>query len=104
MEDHSKVLRAGNPCRDGLCIWKEEKEGIEEVKNKEASIEMIESSCEPDEVDFGKMICDFARWNHHDDMFSFYHAAREQGRVPSLTVHNFMISSLHKASMYDVAT
>lgn len=70
---------------------------------EEAFMDMLEVGCEPDEVACSTMICAYARWRYNDDMLSFYSAVRKRGIFLSPTMYNYMIASLHKASMHDAA-
>ncbi|KAI3904527.1 hypothetical protein MKW98_014707 [Papaver atlanticum] len=63
-------------------------------------LEMLEADCEADEVACGTMLCAYARWGRHKPMLSFYSAVQERGIVPSVSVFNFMISSLQKKSLH----
>lgn len=66
-------------------------------------LEMLEADCEADEVACGTMLCAYARWGRHKPMLSFYSAVQERGIVPSVSVFNFMISSLQKKSLHTEA-
>lgn len=70
---------------------------------EETFMDMLEVGCEPDEVACSTMIRAYARWRYNDDMLSFYSAVRERGILLSPTIYNYMIASLHKASMHDAA-
>lgn len=63
-------------------------------------LEMLEVGCEPDEVACGTMICSYARWGRHKAMLSFYSAVKERGILLSVSVYNFMLSSLQKKSLH----
>ncbi|GLT29265.1 hypothetical protein SLA2020_041420 [Shorea laevis] len=63
-------------------------------------LEMLEVGCEPDEVACGTMLCTYARWGHLKAMLSFY-AATQARRIPlTISVYNFMLSSLQKKSLH----
>lgn len=63
-------------------------------------LEMLEVGCEPDEVACGTMLCSYARWGRHKAMLSFYSAVEDRGIVLSISVYNFMLSSLQKKSFH----
>lgn len=63
-------------------------------------LEMLEAGCEPDEVACGTMLCTYARWGRHKAMFSFYAAVEKRGIHLSVSVFNFMLSSLQKTSLH----
>ncbi|XP_059624948.1 pentatricopeptide repeat-containing protein At5g27270 isoform X2 [Cornus florida] len=63
-------------------------------------LEMLEAGCEPDEVACGTMLCAYARWGRHKAMLSFYSAVQERGIMLSVSVFNFILSSLQKKSLH----
>ncbi|XP_078438112.1 tetratricopeptide repeat (TPR)-like superfamily protein isoform X1 [Wolffia australiana] len=64
-------------------------------------LEMLDAGCEPDDVACGTMLCAYARWGRHKDMLVFYTAVRRRNVVPSISVYNFMISSLQKKKQHE---
>ncbi|CAA6669601.1 unnamed protein product [Spirodela intermedia] len=64
-------------------------------------LEMLEAGCEPDEVACGTMLCAYARWGRHKDMLIFYNAVKRRKVLPSISVFNFMISSLQKKKQHE---
>ncbi|XP_052731222.1 pentatricopeptide repeat-containing protein At5g27270 isoform X3 [Vigna angularis] len=67
---------------------------------EEIFLEMLDVDCEPDEVACGTMLCSYARWGRHRAMLSFYSAVKERGTILSVSVFNFMMSSLQKKSLH----
>ncbi|XP_061363763.1 pentatricopeptide repeat-containing protein At5g27270 [Gastrolobium bilobum] len=67
---------------------------------EEIFLEMLDTGCEPDEVACGTMLCSYARWGRHKSMLSFYSAVKERGMMLSVSVFNFMLSSLQKKSLH----
>ncbi|KAG2708944.1 hypothetical protein I3760_05G217200 [Carya illinoinensis] len=67
---------------------------------EETFLEMLEAGCEPDEVACGTMLCTYARWGRHKAMLSFFSAVQERGITLSVSVFNFMMSSLQKKSLH----
>ena len=67
---------------------------------EETFLEMLEAGCEPDDVVCGTMLCSYARWGRHKDMLVFYNAVRRKNILPSISVFNFMISSLQKKKQH----
>uniref|UniRef100_A0A2P2JY30 PROP1-like PPR domain-containing protein n=1 Tax=Rhizophora mucronata TaxID=61149 RepID=A0A2P2JY30_RHIMU len=63
-------------------------------------LELLETGCEPDEIAFGTMLCTYARWGRHRAMLSFYSAIEERRIILSVSVYNFMLSSLQKKSLH----
>ncbi|KAK9755071.1 hypothetical protein RND81_01G000500 [Saponaria officinalis] len=67
---------------------------------EETFLEMLDAGCQPDEIACGTMLCTYARWGRHHPMLSFYSALQQRGVLLSLSVFNFMLSSLHKKSLH----
>ncbi|KAL4566997.1 hypothetical protein LXL04_022567 [Taraxacum kok-saghyz] len=67
---------------------------------EETFLEMLEAGCEPDEVACGTMLCAYAKWGRHNSMLSFHSALQERGITVSVSVYNFMLSSLQKKSLH----
>lgn len=67
---------------------------------EEIFLEMLDAGCEPDEVACGTMLCSYARWGRHKAMLSFYSAVKEREIILSVSVFNFMLSSLQKKSLH----